>query len=417
MRLKKCNKCNIDKELSEFNKLWSSPDGHSYCCKICHSIKEKLYRFFKNTGIKKEVDYSEGLEPVNKFLKDAKQDKFIKKSQLIRQNPDGTPIYNYDRVNFVGDKIPVIITCSIHGDFSQTPNNHLSGQGCPKCFGKFKRGTDEFIKIAQIIHKNPDGTSIYNYDKVNYINSQTLVIINCSIHGDFNQLPNKMIRGIGCPLCGIKIRNDKKLKSTDEFIKDSQMVHQNLDGTPKYIYNKVNYTKSDELVTITCPEHGDFNQKPNGHLSGRGCPSCSESKGEKLIQQILREMGFTNFKSQHSYKDCKNSLTGAKYVFDIYLPYNENNFRINKHIPKTGVIFEYDGIQHFKSIDFYGGEERFNQQIHRDYEKNLYCKSNKIKLVRIPYTSDTIEDIRFDIESSLNNPSTFILTGNYLKIN
>jgi hypothetical protein len=332
MILKKCYKCGIDKELSEFGRNSNSSDGHHYYCKICESIQKKIHRFFTNTGIKKDVNYSEGLGPVNKFLKDVKQDKFIKKSQIIRQNPDGTPTYDYDKVNFVGDKIPVIITCSIHGDFSQTPNNHLKGQGCPKCFGKLKRDTDEFIKVAQIIHKNPDGTSIYNYDKVNYINSQTLVIINCPIHGDFNQLPNKIIQGIGCPLCGIKIRNDKKLKSTDEFIKDSQIVHQNLDGTPKYIYSNVNYIKSNKLVTISCLIHGNFNQTPRGHLSGRGCSKCKESKGEKLIQQILTEIGFTNLKSQHSYKDCKNSLTRAKYLFDIYLPYNENNFRINKII-------------------------------------------------------------------------------------
>lgn len=41
--------------------------------------------------------------------------------------------YGYDKVEYVKSDQNVCITCPIHGDFWQTPNNHLGGSGCPKC--------------------------------------------------------------------------------------------------------------------------------------------------------------------------------------------------------------------------------------------------------------------------------------------
>jgi uncharacterized protein YjgD (DUF1641 family) len=141
--------------------------------------------------------------------------------------------------------------------------------------------------------------------------------------------------------------------------------------------------------------------------------------GEKTIKDILEVMEFTNVTHRHKYKECKNSLTCRQYEFDIYLPYNENNVKINKNIPENGIIFEYDGIQHFEfKPHFHKTEENFISQIHRDKEKNLFCKNHKpnpIKLVRIPYTSKTKVDIKLDINLALNNPNTFILTGDYPK--
>jgi len=140
--------------------------------------------------------------------------------------------------------------------------------------------------------------------------------------------------------------------------------------------------------------------------------------GEKTIKEILKQKEFNGVVSQHKYNECKNSLSCRQYKFDIYLPYNKNNIKKNKNIPKTGIIFEYDGRQHFEPIEYFGGENKFRKQVHSDREKNLFCrnyKPNPIKLVRIPYTSKTKEDIVRDIELALNDPSTFILTGDYPK--
>lgn len=41
--------------------------------------------------------------------------------------------YTYEKAVYVGCKNKVNITCRIHGTFWMTPDNHLQGQGCPKC--------------------------------------------------------------------------------------------------------------------------------------------------------------------------------------------------------------------------------------------------------------------------------------------
>lgn len=65
------------------------------------------------------------------------------------------------------------------------------------------------------------------------------------------------------------------MTKTEQFISKAQLVH----GT-KYNYEKTIYLKSKTKVVINCPEHGCFEQTPNSHLNGQGCPSCGELKKE-----------------------------------------------------------------------------------------------------------------------------------------
>jgi hypothetical protein len=57
--------------------------------------------------------------------------KFIEKARLVHDN-----MYDYSKVNYQGSKVKIIIICKIHGEFTQTPANHLNGNGCPKCVTK-----------------------------------------------------------------------------------------------------------------------------------------------------------------------------------------------------------------------------------------------------------------------------------------
>ena len=53
---------------------------------------------------------------------------FIQKARKIHGNK-----YDYSRVDYVKSKSKVCIVCPKHGEFWQTPNDHLSGKGCRKC--------------------------------------------------------------------------------------------------------------------------------------------------------------------------------------------------------------------------------------------------------------------------------------------
>lgn len=58
--------------------------------------------------------------------------------------------YNYDKVTYKTNSTEIIIKCKIHGDFLQTPNNHLSkGSGCPKCKTNFAYTKTSWLKLCE----------------------------------------------------------------------------------------------------------------------------------------------------------------------------------------------------------------------------------------------------------------------------
>lgn len=114
--------------------------------------------------------------------------------------------YDYSKSEYKSKDACVDIICPTHGLFSQTPNNHWKGKGCPLCSGNKKSGTDEFVKKAKEIH----GDS-YGYTKAEYINNRTHVTITCPKHGDFNQTPYKHLSGHGCPACGLDKRKETNI--------------------------------------------------------------------------------------------------------------------------------------------------------------------------------------------------------------
>lgn len=61
-------------------------------------------------------------------------------------------LYDYSKVTMRAEGDKVEIMCPIHGSFLQNPSSHLTGAGCPGCFGKFKKNKNEFMKSAREIH-------------------------------------------------------------------------------------------------------------------------------------------------------------------------------------------------------------------------------------------------------------------------
>lgn len=146
-------------------------------------------------------------------------DNFIKKAIDIYQNK-----YDYSKFIYERSFLKGIIICSIHGEFLQSPNNHLCGAECPACFGTPKKNKEEFIKDAHIIHGN-----IYDYSDVDYEHNKKKVIIICPRHGKFSQKPNCHLDGDGCPKCNssrgeVKIRlwleNNKVLYIIQKLFSD-----------------------------------------------------------------------------------------------------------------------------------------------------------------------------------------------------
>lgn len=307
-------------------------------------------------------------------------EQFIEKAKEIHKNK-----YNYDKVNYINSCTKITITCPIHGDFEQTPNSHLNGNGCPKCYEE-RRGsastmsTEQFIAKAKEVHNDK-----YNYDKTNYIDSHTPVTITCPIHGDFEQTPNNHLRGRGCNACGYEHASIIQRDSPQEFVNKANIVHNN-----KYRYNNIDqeYINNRSKITITCPIHGDFVQEASSHLCGKGCPCCCESKLEKEVR-IYMEINKINF---IRYKTWDWLIYRSKQFVDFYLP-------------EFNSIIECQGAQHFIANDFFDKEDSFDIRVNRDNNKRNLCinhglkiyyysniiKENQIKDFKYPY--QVFEDI------------------------
>ena len=108
--------------------------------------------------------------------------------------------YDYSKVEYTNSLKKVCIICPEHGEFWQSPTNHLNGCGCPKCSNVKHKTTNEFIKESRTVHGDK-----YDYSKVEYVNAHTKVCIICPEHGEFWQTPNKHLLGHKCPKCSESI--------------------------------------------------------------------------------------------------------------------------------------------------------------------------------------------------------------------
>lgn len=168
-----------------------------------------------------------------------------------------------------------------------------------------KNTIDIFVQKA--IDKHGDK---YCYDKVNYIDNKTKVIILCKIHGEFTQRPVSHIRGAGCPKCA-KERN--KL-NTETFVKKAKKIH-----GESYCYELVDYINSKTPVKILCKHHGLFLQQPVVHLGKHGCPDCAKiiisSKNKSTTKDFIakaskiHENKYNYSKTIYTKKDNKVLIT------------------------------------------------------------------------------------------------------------
>ncbi len=276
--------------------------------------------------------------------------------------------YDYSKFEYINNRTKGIIICKIHGEFLQSAKTHEKGPkgvgcGCPNCgrieqVKKQRKPLEKFLADAISLHNDR-----YDYSKFEYINDSTNGIIVCKIHGEFEQTPNNHLHGHGCKKCGRVISALKTKKSLEQFVMDAKSVH----GS-KYDYSKFEYINDSTKGIIICKIHGEFLQKTNNHLNGHGCSICKESKGESLITLFLKKYEIF-YKREYKFVDCKNTLP---LPFDFYLP-NHN------------ICIEFDGRQHYKAIDYFGGKNSLAKTQENDQIKTQYCLNNNIKLIRISY--------------------------------
>ncbi|MBO0571862.1 hypothetical protein FDF50_08260 [Clostridium botulinum] len=180
-----------------------------------------------------------------------------------------------------------------------------------------------------------------------------------------------------CPVCGKNERAKEKSISNKEFLEKVMELWDN-EYTPLEKYKR-NYIKIKVRHNVCGYE---YKVVPSSLLSGNGCPKCCnfDSKACKKIEKFLQAHNF-DYVREFKIKECKYKYP-LPFDFAILLK------------DKIKLLIEYDGEQHYKSINHFGGEENFQLRRKRDGIKNEYCNKNNIKLLRINYMQDNeIEEI------------------------
>lgn len=204
-------------------------------------------------------------------------------------------LYDYSKVVYIHNKQKVCVICPRHGEFWVTPNNHMRGARCPTCYGTPKKTVEQFVEQARIIHGNK-----YDYSKVRYVDGRTKACIICPEHGEFWQSPYSHLKGHQCPACSKVQRITQEL-----FLNRSTEIHHG-----KYDYSKVKFEHVKKHVCIICPEHGEYWQKPNIHLRGYGCPICGGSK--RLTNEEFIEKARLVHEDKYDYSKVQYKNTATK---------------------------------------------------------------------------------------------------------
>lgn len=208
--------------------------------------------------------------------------------------------FDYSKTKYTGATNKVIITCSLHGDFEQRPNDHLCGKGgCKECSKVNKHTPESFKEKATVKHKN-----YYDYSQVTFSSIHDKIIIVCPHHGDFLQTGREHLAGSGCRKCAAISTAKQQTKPLELFIKQANEVH-----SDKYSYLNVIYKNNAEKICIECKEHGSFWQAPNDHLKGRGCPDCGQTLKKENYRNKKTTLYFVRF-SNDVYKIglCRTSI-------------------------------------------------------------------------------------------------------------
>ena len=161
----------------------------------------------------------------------------------------------------------------------------------------------------------------------------------------FEQTPANHLSGKGCNKCAAKIRGENRTYTREELIELFNMIHGD-----KYDYSKVEYNGSKNKVVIKCQEHGEFKQKPYGHLVGTGCPGCAKSgfdRTKKSLLYVLRsdcgrymKIGITN-KPEQRYVQLSRST-----------PFSFKRIELTEGMGEQMAALEKELLAQYRPVEF-----------------------------------------------------------------
>ena len=218
-----------------------------------------------------------------------------------------------------------------------------------------------------------------------YTNSKDKnLLIKCHCGNTFTtSLSNFRLSKHQCNDCSRKDANQSKNKYTVDFV-----AHLCEENDAKLLEYQANgkYINTHSKITIKCNECGKSFTTSLEYILFTNkfiCNDCAyekapSSNGELLVKSILDKMNMISYKEQYSFEDCRDKQA-LRFDFAIF-----KNSKL--------YLIEWDGIQHFKPYDYYGGMEKYLDVVHKDSIKNSYCLRKNIPLLRLKYDDTDVEN-------------------------
>lgn len=300
-------------------------------------------------------------------------EKTIKQMQILADNRLGKCLSDeYKNAHF-----KLKWECNLGHIWEAEPNEIKKGTWCPYCNHPIDINY-LYNRIYNII-KEREGKCLSKY-----INSKTKVECECSNGHKFNIIPNHLLRGIWCPYCS---GNNKK------DILDMQKLANLKNGKCLSIIYKNNHTK----IEWQCTKSHKWFATPTNINQGHWCPYCNQSIMEKFCRENFEILTNKKFKK----------------VRPTWLIYNKQPLELDGFNEELLIAFEYNGIQHYKEIDFFHKSTNLKDKINfkeikkHDKFKEEKCKEKGILLIIIPYTIKK-KNLKNYIEERLQTKTKFL---------
>jgi hypothetical protein len=233
--------------------------------------------------------------PVCKITKTANKkrkpyDQFI--LQLSEINPNIEVLGEY-----VNNRTPLKVRCKIDGNvWEPTAGKLLSGSGCPKCSGVYRRSHDEFVE--ELFQINPNIEVLGKFS-----GRHTNIWVRCKIHNHpWEPTAGKLLIGRGCPICGLKKQADTRRKPYDQFIHELSEINPNIEVLGEYVNNNT-------TILCRCKLGHEWKPIPSSLLSGHGCPICNggvKKEHDEFVEKMSKIN--PNIEVLSTYVNCKYKI-------------------------------------------------------------------------------------------------------------
>lgn len=230
----------------------------------------------------------------------------------------------------------------------------LARGGCSYCYGNHKRTTQQYIE--ELNCKRPGEFEVLG----SYVRSNKPIKVRHKCGYVYEPQARAILNGSHCPKCAGTQRY-----STEEFVDKVKKI---TGGDYLVLDNYVDTRTKIRFKHLSCANI--FMMRPNSFISGKRCPLCKKmSRGERDIKQFL-DNNKIEYEAQKTFKELVDK---KQLSYDFYLP-------------KLNILIEYQGRQHYKPIDFFGGEKTYRKQLRHDELKRAYAKEKGMELIEIPYS-------------------------------